>query len=284
MTQYLPAVMRALVIGLLAASVLTGCGADDSAAGTSNGAATAASAVSAPAHDHVADDSAVHAADHDTPNVAGGVAAAQDTAAHDPAAHDPATHDPAAHDPATHAAHAVHAEALPAVALDELAGDSLYHLTSSWTDQHQQSVALPDLAGGPAVVVMFYGDCTTACPLLVKSAEEIEAALPESLRETTRFVMVSFDTQRDTPEKLRAYAESKGLDRDGWYWLVGTPLQTRQLATMLGVQYRDAGNGMFAHSNVVSVLDTGGVPVARLEGLGVDLGPAVEAISAAAGS
>ena len=190
---------------------------------------------------------------------------------------------------ADHSAHAepVHAHdasyTLPSQPLAALSGDSIYHLKSAWTDQHQLPFSLPALAGGPAVVVMFYGDCTTACPLLVKSAEEIEAALPEPLRAVTNFVMVSFDTERDTPDRLLDYAASKDLDRAGWHWLVGSPLQTRQLATMLGVQYRDAGNGMFAHSNVVSVLDPGGVPVARLEGLGVDLGPAVEALRAAAG-
>lgn len=174
-------------------------------------------------------------------------------------------------------------ESLPTTPLAELSGSSLYHLTSAWTDQHQELIALPDLAGGPTVVVMFYGDCTTACPLLVKTAEDIEAALPEDLRDITRFVMVSFDTERDTPARLLEYAASKGLDRDGWHWLVGSPLQTRQLATMLGVQFRDAGNGVFAHSNVVSVLDAGGVPVARLEGLGGDIGAAIAAIGAAAG-
>jgi len=185
-----------------------------------------------------------------------------------------------------HAAHAHDhaAETLPTTPLTELSGSSLYHLKTAWTDQHQELVALPDLAGGPTVVVMFYGDCTTACPLLVKAAEDIEAALPEDLRDITRFVMVSFDTERDTPARLLEYAASKGLDRDGWHWLVGTPLQTRQLATMLGVQFRDAGNGVFAHSNVVSVLDIGGVPVARLEGLGGDLQAAIDAINAAAGS
>lgn len=47
------------------------------------------------------------------------------------------------------------------------------------------------------------------------------------------------------------------------------------------MQYRDAGNGMFAHSNVVTVVDPHGVPTARLEGLGIDLGPAVAAIASA---
>ncbi len=128
---------------------------------------------------------------------------------------------------------------------------------------------------------MFYGDCTTACPLLVKAAEDISEALSEEQRAGTRFVMVTFDTARDTPARLADYAADKGLDGPNWHWLVGSPLQTRQLATLLGVQYRDAGNGMFAHSNVVTVVDPHGVPTARLEGLGIDLGPAVAAIASA---
>lgn len=174
-----------------------------------------------------------------------------------------------------HDAHAHHGPALPAT---ELPGTSLFHLSSDWTDEDGKAFALPDLRGRPSVFVMFYGDCTTACPLLVKAAEDIEAALPGDLAGDVSFVMVTFATEDDTPDKLKAYAQSKDLDRAGWHWLVGSSLQTRQLATLLGVQYRDLGNGMFAHSNVVTVLDTDGVPAARLEGLGVDLGPAVAAL------
>lgn len=176
----------------------------------------------------------------------------------------------------TEGAHAHHATA--PLAAGPLPGTSLYHLGSAWRAEDGTDLVLSDLRGDAIVMVMFYGDCTTACPLLVRMAEQIEAALPTEARARTQFVMVSFDTARDTPEKLRAYAAEKGLDRDGWHWLVGTPLQTRQLAAMLGVQYRDAGNGTFAHSNVVTVLDDAGVPTARLEGLGIDVAPAVQAV------
>lgn len=177
-------------------------------------------------------------------------------------------------DAAAHEDHSAHEQ----LSAGPLPGTSIYHLATSFTDHHQRALALPDLRGTPAVFVMFYGDCNTACPILVRSAEQIEEALPDDLRQSTQFVMVSFDTERDTPDNLRTYAELKGLDKDNWHWLVGTPLQTRQLATLLGVQYRDAGNGMFAHSNLVTVVDPEGVPTARLEGLGVKLDPAVEAI------
>ena len=192
----------------------------------------------------------------------------------------------ATHDHGDHADQAANAEVgahdhgdhQPALAATELPGTSLFHLGSHWTDSNNDAFRLPDMRGRPSVVVMFYGDCTTACPLLVKTAEDIEAALPPELQGEVDFVMVTFATRADTPSKLKAYAVSKDLDRDNWHWLVGGDLQTRQLATLLGVQYRDLGNGMFAHSNVVTVLDADGVPSARLEGLGVDTTPAVQAL------
>jgi len=196
---------------------------------------------------------------------------------HGPAPATIEAHEAHEHEPATAEAHAAHDHA-PALPAGELAGTSLFHLGSAWTDHRGEPFTLPALRGRLSVFVMFYGDCTTACPLLVKAAEEIEAALPVEARGQVEFVMVTFATEADTPGRLREYARSKGLDREPWRWLVGTPLQTRQLATLLGVQYRDLGNGAFAHSNVVTVLDGGGVPIARLEGLGVALDPAVEVI------
>ena len=205
-------------------------------------------------------------------------AAAVDHAEHAVADHAVADHAVADHAVVDHDAHADHPDTLAAA---EMPGSSLFHLTGAFTAQDGTEFRLAELSGNPTVVVMFYGDCTTACPLLVKSAQDIEAALSPEVAARTQFLMVSFDTARDTPDKLRAYAYEKGLDKNRWHWLVGSPLLTRQLATLLGVQFRDAGNGVFAHSNIVTVLDSAGVPTARLEGLGVALDPALAAITAA---
>ena len=230
-------------------------------AAPTNAAATPTTASSAEPHTpdmHTTDPEAAHATD---PHAAHG------TDPHAAHATDPHTTDP----------HAAHAAPLAAT---ELPGTSLFHLSGTFKGQDGAEFRLGELRGRPTVIVMFYGDCTTACPLLVKSAQDIEAALPPEVAEQTQFVMVSFDTARDTPAKLRAYAQERGLDKGRWHWLVGSPLLTRQLATLLGVQYRDAGNGMFAHSNLVTVLDEQGVPEARIEGLGAALDPAVDAIRA----
>lgn len=251
---------------LLLAFLLAACGERKDAAATPSPQQAAAHVEHAAAVDHVDHATEPAAAEH----------AAADHAASDHAASD---HDVAAH--AAQDAHADHATHPETLAADELPGTSLFHLTGAFTAQDGTEFRLVDLSGNPTVVVMFYGDCTTACPLLVKSAQDIEAALSPEVADRTQFLMVSFDTARDTPDKLRAYADEKGLDKNRWHWLVGSPLLTRQLATLLGVQFRDAGNGVFAHSNLVTVLDSAGVPTARLEGLGVALDPALAAIQAA---
>lgn len=179
----------------------------------------------------------------------------------------------------------VRASGGPAAEVDgALPGASIYHLDAVWQDALGGELRLAELRGRPVVVVMFYGSCTSACPLLVHAAQELEAGLPPELRgaDGAAFVMVTFDPTRDTADALHAYAAAKGLDRGGWHFLRGSALATRQLAALLGVRYRDAGNGMFSHSNLVTVLDRDGVIAVQVEGLGVPLDPAAEALAAAA--
>lgn len=201
-----------------------------------------------------------------------GACAPADAAADAPV-HAAAPADVVAHD------HAHHPTPLAADA--PLPGASLLHLRDAWTDHHGATVHLADLRGRPTVVVMFYGTCVTACPVLLHDAELIEAALPADLRAATRFLMVTFDPERDTPERLAAYAAEKGLDRERWSFLTADAAAVRRLAGALGVRYRPDGRGGFAHTNLITVLDADGVPVARLEGLGLGPDAAVAALAAA---
>ena len=186
----------------------------------------------------------------------------------------------AAPDPvAADAGHHVHAAPLTADA--PLPGTSLLHLDDVWTDHRGAAVRLGDLRGHPTVVVLFYGTCISACPVLLRDAELIEAALPDDVRAATRFLMVTFDPERDTPERLAAYAAEKGFDRERWSFLTADDRAVRRLAAALGVRYRPDGQGGFAHTNLITVLGADGVPVARLEGLGLGPDAAVAALAAA---
>ncbi len=125
---------------------------------------------------------------------------------------------------------------------------------------------------------MFYGNCMSACPVLLRDAELIEKALPETDRARTHFLMVTFDPEHDTPERMAAYAAEKGLDRERWSFLTADERAVRRLAGALGVRYRPDGAGGFAHTNLITVLDEGGVVATQLEGLALGPERAVAAI------
>src|SRR5215469_7260212 len=111
--------------------------------------------------------------------------------------------------------HACCAASAPATQA-KLSDKSLYQLPSSWTNDAGQNFKLASLAGRPQIVAMFFANCQYACPLLVYQMQQIEAALPETMRSNVGFVLVSFDTERDSVEALHNYRLGRGLDLNRW--------------------------------------------------------------------
>jgi protein SCO1/2 len=143
---------------------------------------------------------------------------------------------------------------------------SLFQLESVWTSDTGRRVKLGALRGRPQVVAMFFASCQFTCPITVSDVQRIEAALPENLRTNTGFLLVSFDSVRDTPTALKAYRASRALSNQNWTLLRGEPDDVRELAALLGVIYREDANGSFAHSNV-TVLNAEGEIVYQQPGL-----------------
>ena len=71
-----------------------------------------------------------------------------------------------------------------------------------------------------------------------------------------RFAFFSFDSEADTPERLKLYADGHRLDR--WTLLRADDDATRELAAALGVGYKPDGHGGFEHAGVISLLDRNG--------------------------
>lgn len=134
---------------------------------------------------------------------------------------------------------------------------SLFQLESSWTDDANGRVRLQELGGRPLVLTMFFAKCEYACPVLVHDMKKVEAALPPGQRSRVRFVLVSFDTERDTPPVLAEYRRNHELPPN-WTLLRGGADDVLELAALLGVKFKRDARGQFAHSNVMTVLDAGG--------------------------
>ena len=138
-----------------------------------------------------------------------------------------------------------------------LSDRSLYQIDSSWTTDAGTTLKLPSLAGRPQVVTMFFAHCEYACPVLVHDMKKVEAALPASLRTNVGFVLISFDSERDTPAALTTYRKNHELPPN-WTLIRGAPDDVLELAALLGVKFKKDARGQFAHSNILTLLNAGG--------------------------
>ncbi|MGA2658513.1 MAG: SCO family protein [Verrucomicrobiota bacterium] len=158
------------------------------------------------------------------------------------------------------------------------ADKSLYQVESQWTTDGGKPIRLRGLAGQPQVMLMFFSKCTSACPILLNDLKRISAALRPEQRAQVGFTLVSFDTERDTPAALAEYRQAWDLPLKNWTLLSGHSDDVLELAALLGVKYRKAAAGQFAHSNVITVLNAKGEIVRQQIGLHEDIRETVQTL------
>ena len=157
--------------------------------------------------------------------------------------------------------------ARPAVAATALPAKSIYHLDVGLVDQDGHAFKLADLRGGPAIVGMFYSSCEMVCPMIFETIKQTVREAGPRVHDATRVLMVSFDPARDTQAVLKETFASHGLDAR-WTLARGTDDAVRQVAAVLGIQYRRLAGGAFNHSSTIQLLDTDGVISGRTTKLG----------------
>jgi len=163
-----------------------------------------------------------------------------------------------------------------------LSGESIYQLGSAWLDENGKAVSLSHFRGKPLVLAMVYTSCHGACPLIVSDMKKIEKALPDAVRPNVQFALFSFDTERDTPLKLTAFAKAHALDLTHWTLLTASANQVRELAAVLGVSYKKERSGDFAHSNVITLVDSEGIIRHQQVGLNQDPKESVQMLASLA--
>ena len=156
------------------------------------------------------------------------------------------------------------------------AAQSVYDVAGAWRSQMDRDVVLASLRGKVRVVTMGFTSCSYACPRIVGDLQRIEAALGRNAADVG-FLFLSIDPKRDTPAKLKAFADERNLGPERWLLLHGAPASIQEASVRLGFKFQPVEED-FAHSNVIAVLDADGTIVHREEGLGADIGPSVAAI------
>jgi len=84
--------------------------------------------------------------------------------------------------------------------------------------QDGEEVTLESLRGHPFVVAAIFTTCYGPCPRITSRMRTLQDELAGT---DVRLVSISVDPETDTPEVLRAYAESYGADPERWLFLTG---------------------------------------------------------------
>ena len=125
-------------------------------------------------------------------------------------------------------------------------------------DQDGRRVAWADLAGRSVLVDFVYTSCPGPCPILTGVHAEVQRRLPAALRERVRFVSLTLDPERDTPEALRTYARARGADLATWSFLSGPPEDVFAALSRWGVARARGANGEIDHVVVTFLVDPDG--------------------------
>lgn len=154
---------------------------------------------------------------------------------------------------------------------------SIYQFDHQWKNQFNQPFQLADLKGNPVVMTMIFTHCEYACPMMVNDLKKVEKEFSKKHKDV-KFVLISFDHLRDTPERLQEYAKDQGLG-ENWILLYGDAEQVKEISLVLDISYEQMESGAFAHANRKLVLDKEGSIVFSMDGLQTKTKPIVDALN-----
>lgn len=130
------------------------------------------------------------------------------------------------------------------------------------TDQDAQTITSEDVRGDIVLYNFAYSGCGDDCSAMNETLREIQGRLDEvDVGDTdVRFVTVSFDPERDTPEVLSEYAGNLGADPELWRFATGEPIHlTNVVKAGFEAYYEQRDDGTFFFDPVFILVDGWGV-------------------------
>jgi protein SCO1/2 len=128
----------------------------------------------------------------------------------------------------------------------------------TFTNELGEPITLADFRGQAIALTFFFTRCPIPqyCPRLSRNFEETQRKLTGMTNAPANWhlVSVSFDPTHDTPEVLKAYAESYHYDRAHWSFLTGPPDKIAELARACDVTFQ-ADGGIFNHNFRTLIID-----------------------------
>ena len=89
------------------------------------------------------------------------------------------------------------------------------------TERSRKKITRRDLDGTVTIVDFMFTHCASICPVMTSRMKSLQDTLPADT--PVRFVSISVDPLRDTPDALTQYARRHHADPDRWWFLTGDP-------------------------------------------------------------
>ena len=121
------------------------------------------------------------------------------------------------------------------------------------TNQDNQAMRMSDYRGNWVLVYFGYTNCPDECPLTLAQFKKIHDDLGTDAAHA-RFVFVTVDPVRDTPEQMKAYL---GQFDPSFIGLTGTPATLNLMYAKYGVA-AEANQDKFNHTNAMYLFDDQG--------------------------
>ncbi len=127
------------------------------------------------------------------------------------------------------------------------------------TNQDGQIVRLRDYRGNLVLLFFGYTHCPDACPLTLGIWKQVQKNLGADA-EPVRFVFVTVDPERDTPERLKQYL---ARFNSAFVGLTGTPAEIQRATRAFGVHFQKeeietAAGYLMSHTAGTFVIDREG--------------------------
>lgn len=161
---------------------------------------------------------------------------------------------------------------------NQVSDNSVYLLEENWKSQNNKTIKWSSLKGTTRIMAMIFANCTYACPVIINDMKKVKSSLSDRELKNVKFMLVSIDPERDTPEALKDLALIQHLNPNRWMLLTSNENNVSELAAVLGFNYKREKDGSFSHSNIISVLNKGGEIAYQHFGLNKDINDVVESI------
>lgn len=111
--------------------------------------------------------------------------------------------------------------------------------------------------GKPLLVSFIYTSCAVECPTITNSVASSIKEVQKELGDNFNVLSISFDPERDTPERLREYGRHFVENFNTIRFATGSEDEIKMLTKEFGFYFEKADQG-FRHLNMVSVVSADG--------------------------